>query len=68
MLQPSLEEKAEEHSELVLKVVDVDENREAPEAARIRALPTFKVYKNGAEVAEHLGAGAVNNAIISAKE
>ena len=40
----------------VLKKVDVDANSEAAQAAQIQAMPTFKVYKNGAEAEMMRGA------------
>merc|ERR1711971_130529 len=44
------------YPELVMKKVDVDANSEAAQAAGIQAMPTFKVYKNGAEVETMRGA------------
>ena len=35
------------YPELVLKKCDVDANRETSEFAKVRCMPTFKVYKNG---------------------
>ena len=48
--------KVAEYPELVLKKVDVDANAEAAQAAGIQCMPTFKVYKNGAEVEKMEGA------------
>ena len=39
-----------------MKKLDVDANSEAAQAAGIQAMPTFKVYKNGAEVETMRGA------------
>ena len=44
------------YPELVMKKLDVDANSEAAQAAGIQAMPTFKVYKNGAEVEAMRGA------------
>ena len=48
--------KVAEYPELVLKKVDVDANAEAAQAAGVQCMPTFKVYKNGAEVEKMEGA------------
>ena len=32
-----------------MRKIDIDQAREATEAADVEAYPTFKVYKNGAE-------------------
>ena len=45
-----------EYPELTLKKVDVDANSEAAQAAGIQCMPTFKVYKNGAEAEKMEGA------------
>ena len=37
------------YPELVMKKLDVDANKEGKAAADIKCMPTFKVYKNGAE-------------------
>ena len=44
------------YPELVMKKLDVDANSEAAQAAGIQAMPTFKVYKDGAEVNSMRGA------------
>merc|ERR1712227_529634 len=44
------------YPELVMKKLDVDNNSEGAQAAGIQAMPTFKVYKNGAEVETMRGA------------
>ena len=41
---------------LVFKKLDVDANDEGARAAGIRSMPTFKVYKNGAEADMMVGA------------
>jgi len=38
--------------------VDVDKNSETAEACGIQAMPTFQFFKNGAKVAEFMGANA----------
>jgi len=42
--------------ELVMKKIDVDQNAEGAQAAGIQCMPTFKVYKNGAECEKMEGA------------
>ena len=44
------------YPDLVLKKLDVDANAEGAQAAGIQCMPTFKVYKNGAEVEKMEGA------------
>ena len=44
------------YPELVLKKLDVDANAEGAAAAGIQCMPTFKVYKNGAEAEKMEGA------------
>ena len=53
---PIYEGHAANYPELVLKKLDVDANSEAAQAAGIQAMPTFKVYKDGAEVNSMRGA------------
>merc|ERR1712227_763248 len=53
---PIYEAKVAGYPDLVLKKCDVDNNSEAAQAAGIQAMPTFKVYKNGAEVETVRGA------------
>ena len=46
-----------------MRKLDVDENAKGSEAANIDYMPTFKIYKNGAEVEKLEGAddrGLVN--------
>ena len=54
---------------VTLKKVDVDNNAEAAQAAGIQCMPTFKVYKNGAEVEKMEGASeqGLNDLIARAK-
>ena len=48
---PIFERIAGEQAEsVVMKKVDVDANSAAAQAAGIQCMPTFKLYKNGAEV------------------
>ena len=53
---PIYESKVSEYPELVLKKLDVDANAEGAAAAGIQCMPTFKVYKNGAEAEKMEGA------------
>ena len=46
------------NTKITFKKVDVDANGEAAQAAGIEAMPTFKVYKDGAEVVEDMIRGA----------
>ena len=56
-IAPIFERLAGEHAASVtLKKVDVDNNSEAAQAAGIQCMPTFKVYKNGAEAEKMEGA------------
>ena len=43
------------YPELTLKKLDVEVNNEASQAAGVKQMPCFKVYKNGAEVNEMRG-------------
>ena len=54
---------------VTLKKVDVDNNAEAAQAAGIQCMPTFKVYKNGAEIEKMEGASeqGLNDLIARAK-
>ena len=53
---PVFQAKVAEYPEVTMKKVDVDANSEAAQAAGIQCMPTFKVYKNGAEVEKMEGA------------
>ena len=50
MIAPKFEAMAAENTDVVFRKIDVDENKEAAEAAGITAMPTFKFYKGGAEL------------------
>merc|ERR1711862_528632 len=50
MIGPKFETMAGEFPNVTLRKVDVDKNSEAAQAAGINCMPTFKFYKNGAEV------------------
>ena len=56
MIGPIFVQLAGENTSLTMKKVDVDANGEAAQAAGIQAMPTFKVYKDGAEVEQMQGA------------
>lgn len=42
-------------SQVAVTQLDIDENREAADAAEVDSLPTFIVYKHGREVWRHSG-------------
>eukprot|EP01147_Barroeca_monosierra_P000851 gene851-4123_t len=56
MIGPVFEKLAESHPNVKCFKVDVDNNSDAAAKAQIRAMPTFKVYKNGEVVKELTGA------------
>ena len=57
MIAPVIEELARKaKGKVVFLKVDVDENAETAEWAGIEAMPTFKFYKNKAQVDELVGA------------
>merc|ERR1712038_795365 len=58
MVAPKIEAMSAEFPEVAFHKVDVDENDEAAQDAGIKAMPTFKLYKAGKEVAELVGANA----------
>ena len=53
---PVFKGKEGEYKQISMKRIDVDNNSEAALAADIECMPTFKVYKNGAEVEKIEGA------------
>ena len=56
-IAPIFERMATENAgSVTMKKVDVDNNSEAAQAAGIQCMPTFKVYKNGAELTKMEGA------------
>jgi len=56
MIAPKLEELEKKHTDVTFVKVNVDENEEASEAYGVSAMPTFKFFKGGKEVAEVIGA------------
>jgi len=56
VIAPSIEELSKEMTNVVFLKVDVDENEEVAEKYEIKAMPTFKFFKNGKVVTEMLGA------------
>merc|ERR1712000_138150 len=56
MIGPKFVEMAGEYSSITCYKLDVDENADAAAEAGIKAMPTFKFYKNGSEVKEIVGA------------
>merc|ERR1712165_588789 len=58
MIGPKFEAMAAEFPNVICKKVDVDANSEAAQAAEIQCMPTFKFYKNKAEIAEDKIEGA----------
>ncbi|XP_065070301.1 thioredoxin-like [Rhopilema esculentum] len=59
-IAPKLKEMEEKYTNVVFAKVDVDENAETAEQCGINAMPTFKLYKGGKEVAEVVGASEAN--------
>ena len=55
---PKFEElsKKEEYADIVFAKVDVDEAEDVAADQKIQAMPTFKFFKSGAQVAEMMGA------------
>merc|ERR1712168_1419912 len=56
VIAPKVEAMSAEFTSVNFHKVDVDENDVAAAAAGIKAMPTFKLYKSGKEVAELVGA------------
>ena len=56
MIGPKFEAMAPDFPKVKCVKVDVDANKEASEAAGIQCMPTFKFYKDGAEVEKLEGA------------
>ena len=56
MIGPIFEGKVAEYPELVMKKCDVDEASEVAQAVGIRCMPTFLVFKGGAEAKRMEGA------------
>merc|ERR1740123_440305 len=50
MIKPHFEQWAKDYPEALLVKVDVDANPEASQAADVQAMPTFKFFKDGAEI------------------
>ena len=61
MVAPKIEAMSSEFPEVNFHKVDVDENEEAAADAGIKAMPTFKLYKAGKEVAELVGSTSVSS-------
>jgi thioredoxin 1 len=55
-IAPKFEELANEETAVTFAKVDVDEASEVAEDQKIHAMPTFKLYKDGTQVAELMGA------------
>ncbi|KAG9391410.1 Thioredoxin [Carpediemonas membranifera] len=56
MIGPRFIKIAEENPDVICVKVDVDANQGAAAIAGIRAMPTFKAFKNGQQIAEVVGA------------
>ena len=68
IIAPHFEELAKQYEGKVKCFkVDVDENSDAAAEASVRAMPTFKVYKDGSAVDEMLGADKDKLAALFAK-
>ena len=55
-IAPIYEELAKEFPQCIFVKVDVDENQETAMACQVQAMPTFKIFKKGAEVGMLRGA------------
>lgn len=57
MIAPIVEEVAQDYLNKIKVVkMDVDQNPETPSRFGIRGIPTLKIFKNGEEIATHVGA------------
>ena len=56
MIGPKFEAMASDFGDVLFRKVDVDANSAAAQAAGIQCMPTFKIYKDGAEVGKLEGA------------
>ena len=65
-IAPVLDALAKEHPQVEFVKVDVDEAQELAQAQGIRAMPTFKMFKGGAEVGMVRGAdeGAIRDLLV----
>merc|ERR1739845_312684 len=63
MIGPKFEAMAAEFPNVICKKVDVDANSETSGAVGISCMPTFKFFKNGAEIKEDEIQGANENKI-----
>eukprot|EP00178_Gracilaria_changii_P023616 TRINITY_DN71428_c0_g1_i1.p1 TRINITY_DN71428_c0_g1~~TRINITY_DN71428_c0_g1_i1.p1 ORF type:complete len:105 (+),score=24.61 TRINITY_DN71428_c0_g1_i1:43-357(+) len=64
-ISPKIEEFSNTYSSVTFLKVDVDEAEDIAQQEKISAMPTFKFYKSGSQVAEVIGASSekVENAI-----
>ncbi|CAO3664508.1 hypothetical protein G6F70_006645 [Rhizopus microsporus] len=58
MVKPIIHKLAEQHTEILFLVVDVDERADIASEYGIRAMPTVMFFKNGEKVDEIVGAGS----------
>ncbi len=56
MIAPSLEEIANEHPEITVGKIDVDESQDLASQFRVQSIPKLVVIKNGQVVREAVGA------------
>ena len=56
-MSPIVESVALEHRDtFIIGKLDIDENRQTPEAYKVKGIPTYVVFRNGAEVGRFAGA------------
>ena len=55
MLGPVLEEVAEQHQDVVIVKVDIDENMALAQKFGLMSVPTLMIFKNGEEVGREIG-------------